>query len=281
MEKKLIMIFDCFTYFNDDLITDLRLNTLDKFVDKFIIVEATTDHSGKKKELCFDLKKFEKFKHKIRYIIVDDLPKNTKPFYYNKRMWHENMVRDEYQRNQILRGLYDAKDDDLIVISDNDEIPNLSNLKNINFRKYAVFNQKFYKYKFNLLSPDQTPYQGSRVIKKKYLKGKITPQWLRYQYTRRIKFWQIHRHFTNPTIIEDGGWHFSFVISPEKIRIKMQAYGHAELNTVKFTNVNYIENRIKNHKDVFSDTLLKRIEIDDTFPDYIVKNKKKFEKFIV
>ena len=102
MEKKLIMIFDCFTYFNDDLITDLRLNTLDKFVDKFIIVEATTDHSGKKKELCFDLKKFEKFKHKIRYIIVDDLPKNTKPFYYNKRMWHENMVRDEYQRNQIL-----------------------------------------------------------------------------------------------------------------------------------------------------------------------------------
>ena len=119
------MIFDCFTYFNDDLITDLRLKTLDKFVDKFVIVEATTDHAGVKKNLNFDLKKFELFKDKIRYIIVDDLPINTKPFYFNRRMWHKNMVREEYQRNQILRGLYDAEDDDLIVISDNDEIPNL------------------------------------------------------------------------------------------------------------------------------------------------------------
>ena len=95
------MIFDCFTYFNDDLITELRLNILNNYVDKFVIVEATTDHSGKKKDLNFNIKKFEQFEKKIRYIIVDDLPKNTKPFYYNKRMWHENMVREEYQRNQI------------------------------------------------------------------------------------------------------------------------------------------------------------------------------------
>ena len=275
------MIFDCFTYFNDELITELRLNILDKFVDKFVIVEATTDHSGKNKNLNFDLNKFKSFKNKIRYIVVDDLPKNTKPFYYNKRKWHENMVREEYQRNQIMRGLFDAKDDDLIVISDNDEIPNLSNINKINFKKYAVFNQKFYKYKFNLLSLGQTPYQGSRIIKKRYLRNKTTPQWLRYQYTKRIKFWQIHRHFTNPTVIENGGWHFSFVISPEKIRYKMQAYGHGELNTEKFTNINYIKDRIENHKDVFSDTSLQKVEIDETFPEYIKKNMKKFEEFII
>ena len=74
------MVFDCFTYFNDELITELRLHILDKFVDKFIIVEATTDHSGKKKNLNFNLEKFSSFKHKIRYIVVDDLPKNTKHF---------------------------------------------------------------------------------------------------------------------------------------------------------------------------------------------------------
>ena len=274
------MIYDCFTYFNDDLITELRLHTLNKYVDKFVIIEATTDHSGKDKELNFKLNKFSNFKDKIRYIVVDDLPKNTKSFYHNRRMWHKNMVREEYQRNQILSGLNDAKDNDLIIISDNDEIPDLKNLKNIEIKKYAVFNQKFYRYKLNLLSEAQTPYQGSRIIKKKYLKGKITPQWLRYQYTKRIKPWQLHRYFTNPQVIENGGWHFSFVISPEKISFKMKAYGHGELNTQKFTDINYIEQRISNHMDVFSDVRLKKVNIDDTFPDYVRKNIEKFKEFI-
>ena len=274
------MIFDCFTYFNDDLMTELRLNTLDKYVDKFVIIEATTDHAGKKKKLNFDIEKFDNFKNKIRYIVVDDLPKNTKPFYYNRRIWHKNMVREEYQRNQIMRGISDAKDEDLIIISDNDEIPNLENLENFKFKNFAVFNQKFFRYKLNLLSEAQTPYQGSRIVRKKYLKGRITPQWLRHQYTKRIKPWQIHRYFTNPVVIENGGWHFSFMISPEKISLKMKAYGHGELNTKKFTDINYIKERIANQMDVFSDTKLKKIEINETYPDYLINNLIKFKDFI-
>ena len=275
------MIYDCFTYFNDDLITELRLNTLNEYVDKFIIVEATTDHSGKDKKLNFEINKFSEFKDKIRYIVIDDLPKNTKPFYFNRRMWHENMVREEYQRNQIMRGLSDAKGDDLIIISDNDEIPNLQNLNNIEIKKYAVFNQNFYRYKFNLLSEAQTPYQGSRIIKKKYLNKRKTPQWLRHQYTKRIKPWQIHRYFTNPQEIENGGWHFSFTLTPEQISFKMKAYGHGELNTKQFTDVKYIQQRIDNHFDVFSDVKLKKVEIDDSYPRYIKDNIEKFRKFIV
>ena len=125
------MIFDCFTYNNEDLILELRLNTLDKFVDKFVVIEATTDHAGNNKELNFDMNKFKTFEKKNRYKIVDDMPKNTESFYYNKRIWHKNIVRDEYQRNQIVRGLFDAKDDDLILISDIDEIPNLRNINQI------------------------------------------------------------------------------------------------------------------------------------------------------
>ncbi len=275
------MIFDCFTYNNEDLILELRLNTLNKFVDKFVVIEATTDHAGNNKKLNFNINKFKSFEKKIRYIIVDDMPKNTKSFYYNKRIWHKNIVRDEYQRNQIVRGLFDAKDDDLILISDIDEIPNLNNIDRVNFKKYAVFNQKFFKFKLNLLSPGQTPYQGSRVIRKKYLKGKITPQWLRYQYTKRIKFWQIHRHFTNPTIISEGGWHFSFIVSPEKIKNKMKSYAHGELNIDKFKDTSYIQDRINNFKDIFSDGSLKKVEIDETFPEYILKNKTKFKEFII
>ena len=275
------MIFDCFTYNNEDLILELRLNTLDRFVDKFIVIEATSDHAGNRKELNFDINKFKTFEKKIRYIVVDDMPKNAKSFYYNKRVWHKNIVRDEYQRNQIVRGLFDAKDEDLILISDIDEIPNLVNIKKVSFKKYAVFNQKFFKFKFNLLSPGQTPYQGSRVIRKKYLKGKITPQWLRYQYTKRIKFWQVHRHFTNPTVINEGGWHFSFMVSPEKIKDKMQSYAHGELNIDKFKDTSYIKDRISNFKDIFSDGPLKKVEIDETFPEYILKNKMKFQEFII
>ena len=274
------MIFDCFTYFNDDLMTELRLNTLDKYVDKFVIIEATTDHAGKKKKLNFNIEKFDNFKNKIRYIVVDDLPKNTKPFYYNRRIWHKNMVREEYQRNQIMRGISDAKDEDLIIISDNDEIPNLENLENFKFKNFAVFNQKFFRYKLNLLSEAQTPYQGSRIVRKKYLKGRVTPQWLRHQYTKRIKPWQIHRYFTNPVVIENGGWHFSFMISPEKISLKMKAYGHGELNTKKFTDIDYIKERIANQMDVFSDTKLKKIEINETYPDYLINNLIKFKDFI-
>ncbi len=275
------MIFDCFTYNNEDLILELRLNTLDRFVDKFVVIEATSDHAGNRKDLNFDINKFKIFEKKIRYIVVDDMPKNAKSFYYNKRIWHKNIVRDEFQRNQIVRGLFDAKDEDLILISDIDEIPNLVNINKVSFKKYAVFNQKFFKFKLNLLSPGQTPYQGSRVIRKKYLKGKITPQWLRYQYTKRIKFWQFHRHFTNPTVITEGGWHFSFIVSPEKIKDKMQSYAHGELNIDKFKDTSYIKNRISNFKDIFSDGPLKKVEIDETFPEYIIKNKKKFEEFII
>ena len=139
------MIFDCITYSNnnEDLILEIRLNTLDKYVDKFVIVEATLDHAGNKKRLNFNINKFKKFEKKIRYIRVNDMPEKTEPFYYNRRYWHKNIVRDEYQRNQIMRGLYDVKDEDLVIISDCDEIPNLKELTNRNIKKFAVFNQKF------------------------------------------------------------------------------------------------------------------------------------------
>ena len=277
------MIFDCIIYSNnyEDLILEIRLNTLDKFVDKFIIVEATLDHSGRRKKLNFNINKFKKFKHKIRYIVVKDMPKNTKSFYYNGRKWHKNFVREEFQRNQIMRGLYDIKDEDIIIISDCDEIPNLNQLKKVKIKKYAVFNQKFYKYKLNLLSVKQTPWQGSRVIIAKYLKKKITPQWLRQQYTKKIKFWQIHRYFTNPMIIENGGWHFSFAFSPKYIKTKMESFAHGELKTKKTKDVNFLKEQIKNKRDIINGELLKKVKLDFSFPKFILKNKKKYSKLIL
>ena len=272
------MIYDCVTYKNEDIILELRFNTLNKFVDKFIIVEATKNHAGKPKKLNFSIEKFKKFEEKIRYIIVDDMPEKVSSFYYNRRWWHENIVRDIHQRNQIMRGLQDAQDDDLIVISDIDEIPDLSKLNNFKLKKYAVFSQRFYKYKFNLLSPSQTPYQGSRIVRKKYLKS---PQWLRHQYSKKIKFWQIHRYFTNPPIIKNGGWHFSFIGSPETVKNKIEDYAHGEINTQKNKDLDRIKQKIRDNEDVIDDVVLQKVELDNTFPEYILKNQDKFKNFIL
>ena len=100
-------------YFDEDLILDIRLNTLDNLVSKFIICEATRDHAGFKKRLNFDIKKFTKFKDKIEYIVVDDIP--TKVI-SNKKGWHKNHIRDKFQRNAIARGLTQCNQDDWIMI---------------------------------------------------------------------------------------------------------------------------------------------------------------------
>ncbi len=159
------MIFDCFTYFNEDLILDLRLNILDEFVDKFVIVEATKDHAGREKKLNFNLNNYSKFKNKINYIVVEDMPVTVNSFVKGKVKYHENFVRENYQRNQIARGIQEASDNDLIIVSDVDEIPNLKKIKNFNVNKCTIFYQKFYQYKLNLLTGTNWP--GSRIIKKK------------------------------------------------------------------------------------------------------------------
>ena len=88
-------------------------------------------------------------------------------------------------------------------------------------------------------------------------------------------------YLTNPFVIEDGGWHFSFIQTPEKIRSKILAYGHGEFNNDKFTNLEYIKNRINSNKELFSDTDLEKVELDETFPKYLIHNKEKFKDFLI
>ena len=139
-------IFDCFMYLDEDLVLDLRLNYLNSFVDKFVIVESKFTHSGKKRNLNFNFKKFEKFKDKIIYLILDHEPndiekvkddddENTK----NRKYILNGMKRDFYQRNYIINGLMDANENDLILISDLDEIPKLENINFRNIKEKLIF----------------------------------------------------------------------------------------------------------------------------------------------
>ena len=132
-------IFDCFQFFNEEHIAEIRFNILNEFVDTFVIVESTVDHQGKKKQLRFDKNKYQKFKNKINYIVVDDTPENIK----KPHRGGESLV-EQHQRNSIMKGLRKANDDDLIIISDVDEIPDLNKLDEFNKNNYAVFTENVY-----------------------------------------------------------------------------------------------------------------------------------------
>jgi beta-1,4-mannosyl-glycoprotein beta-1,4-N-acetylglucosaminyltransferase len=266
-------IIDCFMYFDEDLVLDIRLNTLYKKVDKFIIAEATKNHAGQDKKLNFKIENFSKFKDKIHYLIIDDLPKNVTSL---KRGWHENHIRDQFQRNALERGYKEFDDEDLIMISDIDEIPNPEKIKEFNIQnKYACFLQKNFQSKINLLNITEGDWAGTKICKKKYLKS---PQWLREIKIKKNSFWNI---FSNKIqLIKDGGWHFSFLKDPSSIRNKIFSYSHQEYNKEQFTDIDLIKEKIAKGKDLFNRNIeYKKVKLDQSFPNYIIENIEKFEKW--
>ena len=262
-------IFDCFTYFDEDLVLDIRLNILNEFVDKFIIIECGEDHQGNKKKKNFQLSKFKKFQNKIIYLFFDS-------FGGLNYSWD----RENYQRNYISKALNIAEPNDLILISDVDEIPNLKNLnfEDLKKNKYLVFEQNLFYYKLNLLCVKQNPWHGTKACKKKHLKS---PQWLRNAKSlKKYPFWRFDK--INFKKIKNGGWHFSYLKNPFDIQTKIKSFSHTEFNEEKFFSLENIEKSINECKDLFHRNFsYKKIEIDKNFPDYILKNKEKFKEWIL
>ena len=269
-------LYDCFMYFDEDLVLDLRLNILNNYVDKFVIAEATKDHTGKDKKLNFNINNFSKFKNKISYIIVEDMPTNLK-FY--KKNWPVHHLRDQHQRNALARGYEDSNDDDLIMISDIDEIPDPNKIKIFDVKnKYACFIQKNFQSKINLLNISDKNWMGTKIIKKKYIKS---PQWLRNIKTAKPSFWKFYKP-RQPQLIYDGGWHFSFLKNPKGISKKIQSYSHSEYNKSIYTDEKKIAERINNRIDIFDRNFkYEKVDIDDTFPKYILENINKYKDWII
>ena len=262
-------------YFDEDHLLEIRLSTLYSYVDRFVIVEANIDHAGNKRNPKFDIKKFSKFKSKIKYILIEDLPTHNK-FY--KKHWGPSWRRENLQRNALERGYEDCGPDDLIMISDLDEIPNPKNIsKFTNNYKLGCFVQKDFLYKLNFLNITHPNWYGTRICKKKYLRS---PQWLREIKSRKLPFYKFYKPKFDK-FIKDGGWHFSSVKTVENIYQKLNSYAEQQFNNNKFKNLNIIKNKIKKKEDLFDRGYnFKVIEIDNTFPEYIRKNKEKFREFI-
>ena len=261
-------IIDCFLYNSEDLILNLRLNLLNKYIDKFIIIEARHHHSGGRKEKYnFNIDNFSKFRNKIEYFQIDNFPNNL-----------SHWERENFHRNYILKGLSNVYKDDYIIISDIDEIPNLENINKIlsTKSKYTAFKQKMIYYKFNLLNISETNWYGSKMCKYRYLKN---PQWLRKQKVKNYPFYRLDKIKWN--IVENGGWHFSFVMTPKEISDKIKSFAHNEFDKPEFTNVEEIEKKIRSKKDLFGRNFEFKVIEDKDLPSYIRKNKEKFIDFLV
>ena len=156
-----LKIYDCITFFDENFLTNLRFEILNNVVDYFIICESKYDHKGRPKQINFSLLN-KKFKDKVRHIIIEEQFPNLENGWLN----------EEYQREKIFNGITDASAEDYILFSDSDEIPNPLKLKNFELKKkFGIFLQNFYVYKMNVFNKHESPWEGSRVCKKKNLKS--------------------------------------------------------------------------------------------------------------
>ena len=293
-------IFDCFMYFDEEMVVDVRLNTLNEFVDYFVIVESKFTHKGDQRELKFNHKKFEKFKDKIIYLIFDEEPARIETVNADdtedeksRKYIFNAAYRENGQRNYIEKGLINAKKNDIILISDVDEIPNLSDIdfNKIN-KKIILFEQDMFYYKFNLHLPNLI-WTGTKACKKKYL---ISPQWLRNIKDRKYPFFRIDTFFskvkyTNVKIFSNGGWHFTNIKNAEEIKYKLKSYLHHREFDVNPLTVDQIDKIINNKKAIYNlnvDKSVSKIGNGDDLekfdfkklPKYIQDNKEDLKEWI-
>tara|TARA_B100000586_G_scaffold115814_1_gene83424 strand:- start:1214 stop:2062 length:849 start_codon:yes stop_codon:yes gene_type:complete len=275
IKKNKMKIYDCFSYWDEDLLLDLRLNILNEHVDYFVIVEGNRTWQNNSKKLRFNIKKFSKFKNKIIYIPVEDMPDGDNPY-----------LRENFQRNCITRGLSNASNEDLVIVSDLDEIPNPELIYKFNLNmKYAVFKQKHFYYKINFQSQKNPFWYGSRICVKKHLKS---PQWLRGLKFKKRPFWRIDKFRLN-NILEGGGWHFCNLKTPEELLYKYKnlcetndPYIFKEKIDDKYLDLDEIKKRVNSGEDIIGRAeTYKKIEIDNSFPKYILNNLENYKNWII
>jgi len=287
-------------FFDEEMLLDLRLNVMDQYVDKFVITESTYMHSGKSKKLIFDKNKFKKFKDKITYIVVDEEPSDLIQIKDSDTLNEKQIKmtinakkREMYQINKTQEGIINADNDDIIIVSDIDEIPNLEkiNMKNIN-NKLIFFKQKMFYYKFNLFYKS-LPWYGSKACKKKYF---LTPEWLRSLKNKKYPFWRVDTLFSKAKykdvyLVSDGGWHFTNMRKPENLENKLLNFLHHVDYEQSGLTLEDIKRLMEEKKVMYRHTIdkkgkkwgdgekLEKISINE-MPKYIIKNTKKYTSWL-
>ena len=287
-------------YFDEEVVLDLRLNTLDRYVDYFVIVESTFTHRGDRRNLKFDHKKFEKFKDKIIYLTFDKEPDGIEIVYKNdnegekSRKYILNAAkRENGQRDYIVNGLQKASSEDLILISDVDEIPNLEEINLDNLKeKILMFQQDMFYYKFDLKLPNMV-WSGTKGCRKKDL---LSPQWLRNIKDKKYSLFRLDIIFSkikynSIKFIKNGGWHFSNIKSPKEIEHKLKSYLHHREFDEEPLSLDQIDSIIKNKQAIYDLKVDKTVNkvgsgsklVNYSFeklPVYLKENKENYKEWL-
>jgi beta-1,4-mannosyl-glycoprotein beta-1,4-N-acetylglucosaminyltransferase len=248
------MVYDCFTFYNEKMMLDIRLNCLKDVVDKFVLVESTHTFSGLRKKLFYEefknLPEFTPFRDRIIYVIFDEPPSPDR--------W-EN---EKAQRNAIARGLTGLKPDDAVLISDIDEIPNPGIFEGLrSHRNPCRLVQKTYYYYFNC---------------------QLKEMCYRSFFCRYRDFTGADRMRQDPNFdqgVTDAGWHYSYIMSPEEIAEKISVFSHSEYDNEHFKNQDRIRHCIENKLDLFTSEKLTPVELDG--PEYVMNNIERFKDYIL
>ena len=287
-------IIDCTSFYNEHMMYEVRLNVLKDKVDKFIVTESTFSHSGKKKKLNFDINNYPKFKDKIIYVAIDKEPQGIVEEKNNPYLQRSNSLkRIALSYDESLKELKNFSNNDFIMLSDNDEIPNLNSeefLKNNN--SIVLFNQLFFYYKFNLLY-DKMIWPGTKGCKKGKLKSL---SWLRNIKLKKYPFWRLDTLFSNTkyidiNIIKDGGWHFTNLKSPEEMYDKFMNFGHHDEFRLSGITIQKIREKIINKEMIYDHFADKsstnkwesnyklKLADEKILPNYLINNKDKFSEW--
>jgi beta-1,4-mannosyl-glycoprotein beta-1,4-N-acetylglucosaminyltransferase len=253
------MVYDCFTFFNELELLDIRLHELNDIVDKFVLVEGTVTFTNKKKTLYFENNKklFKEFEKKIIHVVVKDSPNSSNPWEIER-----------FQFNAIERGLKQAKESDIVLLSCVDEIPKAERVKQNSKKdvsKTKVFLERLYYYYLNYERADNNFWEGTKMLIKKQI--------IKYKDLYEI------RQKEAELKIEDGGWHFSYMGGVKRIQQKIQAFSHQEYNSSKYTSNKHINISIESKKELFGSFVLFRVN-NNNLPRYVVNNKEKFSNLL-
>ena len=272
------MIYDCFSFFNELDILEMRLNILYNYVDYFVITEANKTHTGKDKEYIFEQNKdrFSKFLDKIVYIKVDDFPdlENSKTSCDGNKWLYEN-----YQRDAIMRGLTNCEPNDVIIISDCDEIPNPEAIKKYKKGICSLVQLRF-GFSYNSLYITIPCCKSSKICRYEELvnpKKEVSEKNKRYCLYSKYGL-PTYLRFVKGRRIKNGGWHFSYIGNVENIKYKMNSIVEQQINTVDKNNDALLLEKIRNNEDILErGDIFANLKISKVFPKYFVDNVEKYK----
>jgi beta-1,4-mannosyl-glycoprotein beta-1,4-N-acetylglucosaminyltransferase len=287
------MVYDCFTFFNELELLELRLHELAGVVDKFVLVEATRTFTNKPKPLYFqeNRARFAAFENKLVHVVVADLPDSS-----------DAWVVERFQRNAIGHGLRDCRPDDWVLVSDLDEIPRASVVEKMS-REIPFHDDPFSKLVHGALNSQAAKSVLHRRPLRRRLRKNHPFIWrfehAYYQYFMNCK--RLNQPFSHGTVmlryrdfslaeemrhsgfkkVPGAGWNFTWMGGVERILKKVQSFAHQECNQPQFTDPVRIKELIEGGHNIFGDAdELKFVPVDETFPRYVQEHPEKFKDWI-